>query len=357
MTDGKKIGLVFIEGFADWEFGLLSASAVEWFGAKAVSLTPDGKPVRSMSGFRLTPDRSTDPRKTDLDAVAVIGSDNWAGKNPPDVAPLLNSVGERGGVVGGICAGTLALARAGLFRGRRAYQQRPRLDPRARARLCRRRQLSRTCRMPWPTADRLARRARRPAPSRSSSCRRSIPSRRAQLAEMRSMFGREYADSLLTICCQERLWQMRSGVDNPERTAPMKDWNDRLKRQAWFEHQAVADRRVPTSSRASRCWCRRRGRIDDFIRSYPRGDRTWMCGRLRTALAPEHGAEVTCPVTTRLSSANRRRSRSRGAGAGRESRRHHAFWRVLDSAGADHERLTSARTSSPNSKREGFTED
>jgi putative intracellular protease/amidase len=34
------------------------------------------------------------------------------------VAPLLTSVAERGGVVGGICAGTLALARAGLFRDR-----------------------------------------------------------------------------------------------------------------------------------------------------------------------------------------------------------------------------------------------
>ena len=116
MTTEKKIGLVFIEGFADWEFGLLSASAVEWFGAKAFSITPDGNPVKSMSGFRLTPVRSADPAENaDLDAVAVIGSDNWATKNPPDVATLLHSVRQRGGVVGGICAGTLALARAGLF--------------------------------------------------------------------------------------------------------------------------------------------------------------------------------------------------------------------------------------------------
>ncbi len=117
MSEQKTIGFVFIEGFADWEYGLLAASAVEWFGAKAVSLTPDGEPVKSMSGFRLTPDRSTDPQENmDLDAVAVIGSDNWAAKNPPDVAPLLTSVGELGGVVGGICAGTLTLARADLFR-------------------------------------------------------------------------------------------------------------------------------------------------------------------------------------------------------------------------------------------------
>ncbi|RVA48344.1 glutamine amidotransferase [Mesorhizobium sp. M7A.F.Ca.US.001.01.1.1] len=116
MPEQKTIGFLFIEGFADWEYGLLAASAVEWFGARVVSLTPDGNPVAGISGFRLTPDRSAGADKNDdLDAIAVIGSDEWAGKAPPDVADLLNAVASRGGVVGGICAGTLALARAGLF--------------------------------------------------------------------------------------------------------------------------------------------------------------------------------------------------------------------------------------------------
>ncbi|MFD2058317.1 DJ-1/PfpI family protein [Mesorhizobium calcicola] len=116
MPEQKTIGFLFIEGFADWEYGLLAASAVEWFGARAVSLTPDGKPVTGISGFRLTPDRSAEAgENADLDAIVVIGSDLWAGKAPPDAAELLTSVASRGGVVGGICAGTLALARAGLF--------------------------------------------------------------------------------------------------------------------------------------------------------------------------------------------------------------------------------------------------
>lgn len=41
--------------------------------------------------------------------------DDWARAGAPDAAPLLNAVAAHGGVVGGICAGTLALARAGLF--------------------------------------------------------------------------------------------------------------------------------------------------------------------------------------------------------------------------------------------------
>lgn len=116
MPEQKIVGVLFIERFADWEYGLLAASAVEWFGARAVSLTPDGKPVTSASGFLLTPDRSAEVgENADLDAVAVIGSDQWTGGTPPDISGLLTAVATRGGVVGGICAGTLALARAGLF--------------------------------------------------------------------------------------------------------------------------------------------------------------------------------------------------------------------------------------------------
>ncbi|AZN96616.1 glutamine amidotransferase [Mesorhizobium sp. M9A.F.Ca.ET.002.03.1.2] len=115
MSEQKTIGVLFIDRFADWEYGLLAASAVEWFGARAVSLTPDGKPVTSASGFLLTPDRSAEVEENiDLDAVAVIGSDQWVDA-PPDISGLLTAIAARGGVVGGICAGTLALARAGLF--------------------------------------------------------------------------------------------------------------------------------------------------------------------------------------------------------------------------------------------------
>ena len=143
MTAGKTIGFVFIEGFADWEYGLLSASAVEWFGARAVSLSPGG--CAGVIDRRLSPDARPwhgPAENTDLDAVAVIGSDSWTGETPPDVSALLKAVADRGGVVGGICAGTLALARAGLFEDVAAHQQRPRLDLEKQPRLCRRRALS-----------------------------------------------------------------------------------------------------------------------------------------------------------------------------------------------------------------------
>ena len=98
------------------EFGLLAASAAEWFGAKVVFLSPDGGAVKSTAGLTAGVDRAADPAANrDLDAIAVIGSDQWALDDAPDIAPLLRQVAQRGGVVGGICAGTLSLARAGLF--------------------------------------------------------------------------------------------------------------------------------------------------------------------------------------------------------------------------------------------------
>ena len=116
MSDAKTIGFIFIQGFADWEYGLLSASAVEWFGARAVAIGPSGDELVSMSGFRLRPECSLNSLENQgLDAIAVIGSDQWASPDRPDPSQLLNAVAARGGVVGGICAGTLALARAGLF--------------------------------------------------------------------------------------------------------------------------------------------------------------------------------------------------------------------------------------------------
>lgn len=118
MAKTKTIGFVFVEGFADWEYGFLSASAREWFGVNTVSLAPAGLEVRSLSGFRLTPDRSTDLQENaDLDAIAVIGSDLWATPQAPDMTALLRAIAERSGVVGGICGATLALARAGIFNG------------------------------------------------------------------------------------------------------------------------------------------------------------------------------------------------------------------------------------------------
>ena len=193
MSEAKTVGLVFIDRFADWEYGLLSASAVEWFGAKAVALSPGGALVASASGFSLTPHRGAGADENrDLDAVAVIGSDRWTTDAAPDIAGLLRDVAARGGVVGGICAGTLALARAGLFADAR-HTSNGRvwiLDhlpdyPGA----------GRYVDVPHAVSDGRIVSAPGSAPGTFAHAFLSalFPDREGPLAEMKSIFGREYA--------------------------------------------------------------------------------------------------------------------------------------------------------------------
>ncbi len=116
----KTIGIALIDGYADWEFGFLSGGAVEHMGAKVVFLSPDGKVVRSIGGLSAKPDRGIGVEENmDLDALALIGSDGWPSQSAPDLAPLVSNVLARGGVVGGICAATVPLAKGGFFEGRR----------------------------------------------------------------------------------------------------------------------------------------------------------------------------------------------------------------------------------------------
>ena len=86
---------------------------------KRSPMTPKALPVRSIGGFTLLGDRPLAAETVAVcDAIVVVGSENWFGQAAPDIAPLLKQAAAAGSVVAGICAGTLPLARAGLFAGR-----------------------------------------------------------------------------------------------------------------------------------------------------------------------------------------------------------------------------------------------
>jgi hypothetical protein len=124
----RKIGFVFIEGFADWEVRLPLRRA----------LTAGRTPVVSIGGFQLTSRRGLTPEESrDLNGVAVIGSDRWAAKSAPDVASLLITVAEWS--AGSAPACSLWRVPACSKRGRTPAT--PQLDSRARAGLPRRRAL------------------------------------------------------------------------------------------------------------------------------------------------------------------------------------------------------------------------
>ncbi len=107
---------ILTERYADWECALAMAACRAYYGFATSIATPDGRPVTSAGGVHVTPDMSVagiDPET--VDAVLVSGGNAWESDDAPDISAALQAVHARGKLVGGICAGTLALARAGLL--------------------------------------------------------------------------------------------------------------------------------------------------------------------------------------------------------------------------------------------------
>jgi putative intracellular protease/amidase len=117
----KAVCFLAIPGFADWEaaHALAELRRHGRYRVRVVGLTRE--PVESMGGMTVQPDCGL--ADLDLDTVAVFivpGGDRW--EQQPVEPALLNALaalGDRGVPIAAICAGTTAVARAGLIRGRR----------------------------------------------------------------------------------------------------------------------------------------------------------------------------------------------------------------------------------------------
>ncbi len=116
----KRIAIVLLDDFADWELGVFAAAARAWLGARIDHHTPGGRVVRSMGGLTVTPEAALEKlAPADFDALVVIGSSGWEASDAPDVGPILRAALSAGCPVGAICGGTLAAARAGVLQQRR----------------------------------------------------------------------------------------------------------------------------------------------------------------------------------------------------------------------------------------------
>lgn len=114
-----RIVFVVIDPFADWEPAHLAAGARTDLGDEVRWASPGGRPVRSMGGLSVTVDGAVETLEpAQMEALVLVGSPTWETAGAPDLSALLRRTAEAGRVIGGICAGTLPLARAGLLDGR-----------------------------------------------------------------------------------------------------------------------------------------------------------------------------------------------------------------------------------------------
>lgn len=118
--------LVF-EGFADWEPAYALAELRRSGNRSVVAVGFDLKPVASMGGLRVTPDRALgDIRPSEMELFILPGGDFWESRYPQtELNSVLTDAITARVPVAAICAGTLAVARAGLLNDRRHTSNMP----------------------------------------------------------------------------------------------------------------------------------------------------------------------------------------------------------------------------------------
>ena len=121
MMNNDVYVLVF-DGFADWEPAYALAELRRSGKRNIVTLGFEARPVVSMGGLRVLPDRALPeviPREIGL--LILPGGDLWIEGNFPhaQLGELLHHLETNGTPIAAICGATIALARAGLLNDRR----------------------------------------------------------------------------------------------------------------------------------------------------------------------------------------------------------------------------------------------
>ena len=115
----KNVVLLFLlSDYADWEAayvaaGLNSGAESTPYRIKTVALTKD--PVQSIGGFSVLPDYSIDTIPENYEALFLIGGTSWRNPEALKVIPLVKSAIENNKLVGGICDGSVFLAKNGFL--------------------------------------------------------------------------------------------------------------------------------------------------------------------------------------------------------------------------------------------------
>ena len=123
----NAVHVLVFEGFADWEPAHALAELRRSGKRDVVVVGFNLDPVTSMGGLRVVPDRALNAiRPSEIEILILPGGDFWESSYPQgDLNRLLSDLSAAGIPIAAICAGTLAVARAGLLNDRRHTSNMP----------------------------------------------------------------------------------------------------------------------------------------------------------------------------------------------------------------------------------------
>lgn len=117
----RAVYLLAVPGFADWEPSHALAELRRYGGYRVEVVGIGLSPIESMGGLRVQPNRLvTDVDPDDVAVMVIPGGDRWEKDSPePELVAMWSRLDAAGIPIAAICAATVAIARAGLVRGRR----------------------------------------------------------------------------------------------------------------------------------------------------------------------------------------------------------------------------------------------
>jgi putative intracellular protease/amidase len=121
MPADKSVCVLVFDGMADWEAAYALAELRRWGKRRVVSVGFSREPVHTMGGLTVAPDIALEELDSrDVGLLILPGGDAWEGTDYPrrDLETLLGRLIAAETPVAAICAGTLALARAGILNDR-----------------------------------------------------------------------------------------------------------------------------------------------------------------------------------------------------------------------------------------------
>lgn len=127
LTTIPAVHVLVFDGFADWEPAHALAELRRSGNRSVIAVGFDLEPVVSMGGLRVTPDRALgDIRPSEMEILILPGGDFWEGSYPQtELNRVLIDAIAADVPIAAICAGTLAVARAGLLNDRRHTSNMP----------------------------------------------------------------------------------------------------------------------------------------------------------------------------------------------------------------------------------------